>query len=770
MAKMTEDDLLSLLEAEQADAFHYNDGDVSRARNQAMRDYLRFPYGTEQDGRSQVVSSDVFETIEGILPDLVEVFVSSDKAVVFDPVGAEDEAGAKQATDACNHVFYKQNNGFLILYTAAKDALMMRTGGVKWYWEVKRTPAFETLVGDEMQIALHLVTHPDAVVISHEEVEHEFSPEENMQRAAALMMGAEIPEPPKRYKIRTKTIKERGQVRVVSIPAYELEVAARHNSILLDECPYVAHKSQKTLSDIHELGFKNVTEDDVKAAANESETQDQEFYETIRGEDPTHNALDLDPAMSRGWLREEYVLCDRDGDGVAERLRVLRLGKKILEAEECSQVQIAAWTPYILTHKFDGLSVADLTTDIQRITTEILRAQLDNLALANNQETVVLTDTQGNPKANIDDLLNRRPGGVLREQAAGAIRPYVERWQGIEAMPMVEMVGQMKEKRTGYSPVVAGLDADALNKTATEVSKQTNERQKRMKLMARIMAEALVKPMFLGIFKTLTDYCMEKLSFRLNGQFVQYDPQEWRDGYDMTVNVGIGSGDTLQQTMFLQQIAQSQAVALQSPIGYKLVNPEKIYNVQARLAEMAGFKNPTEFWLDPKTIPDQPPQPPLELQIKQAELAADQQRFAAETQRDTQIEVVKSQAAATQRDLELQNQAANDLRDAEREAMSDQRAHELKVLEIGSREQLEREKLAVQQYGIDQNNRTKIIVARMGGKGSADGEETEVPGVQGESYVDPMTQVADSMRALAESMARPKQVVRDADGKVIGVQ
>ena len=65
--------------------------------------------------------------------------------------------------------------------------------------------------------------------------------------------------------------------------------------------------------------------------------------------------------------------------------------------------------------------------------------------------------------------------------------------------------------------------------------------QKRMKLMARIMAEALVAPMFRGIFKTLTDYCMEALSFRLNGRFVQYDPQNWRDQYDMTINVGIGT-------------------------------------------------------------------------------------------------------------------------------------------------------------------------------------------------------------------------------------
>jgi hypothetical protein len=670
--RMSEDELLSFLEAEQSEAFQYTDGDVARARNQAMRDYLRFPYGTEQDGRSQVVSSDVFDTVEGILPDLVEVFVSSDKAVVFDPVGPEDEEGAKQATDACNHVFYKQNNGFLILYTSAKDALLLRTGGVKWFWDVRRTPKFETFSGDEMQIAAHLASNPKAEVLSTEELEPEPLPDEVQaiieqvqpladlgDEAAQAYIAELLPRP--RYKVRLKTIEQKGQVRVVPIPAYELEVSARHNSVLLDDCPYVAHKSLKTLSDIQQMGF-DVTEDDVKAARDETTSQDREFYDTVRGEDIARESNDLDPAMARGWIREEYVLCDFDGDGVAERRKVIRLGKKILENEEFSHVPIAAWTPYILTHKFDGLSVQDLTTDIQRITTEILRAQLDNLALANNQETVVLTDAMGAPKANIDDLLNRRPGGVLRESVPNAVRPYVERWQGIEAMPMVEMVSQIKEKRTGYSPVVAGLDADALNKTATEVSKQTNERQKRMKLMARIMAECMVKPMFRGIFKTLTDYCMEKLSFRLNGTFVQYDPQEWTDGYDMSVNVGIGTGDTMQQTMFLSQIAQMQGSIAASPFGPMLIDAEKIYNVQARLAELAGFKNPGDFWnappKDPQTGKVAQPQsgPPPELLKEQMK-----------GQVTLQVEQARNEADLQKKRADLEVQAANDARDAERE-------------------------------------------------------------------------------------------------------
>jgi hypothetical protein len=312
--------------------------------------------------------------------------------------------------------------------------------------------------------------------------------------------------------------------------------------------------------------------------------------------------------------------------------------------------------------------VHDLVEDFQRSRTEIWRNQLDNLDLANNQETVVLTDSQGNPLADIDDLLNRRPGGIIRERTAGAVRPYAERWQGIEAMPMLEALEVMKENRTGYTRYSQGLDSESLNNTATGITKIMNASQKRMKLMARVMGESLVAPVMRGIFKTLTDYCMEKLSFRLNGRFAQYDPQEWRDGYDMTINVGIGNGDKMAQAAYLQQIAQAQFALLQSPLGGRVVTEKNIYATQARIAENAGFKNPAEFWTDPSNMPPPQPQPDPKMQLEMAKMQAAQQeaaakrqddayRFQAEQQTQMQIDQNRQEWEARQKQLELQQEA-----------------------------------------------------------------------------------------------------------------
>jgi len=356
----------------------------------------------------------------------------------------------------------------------------------------------------------------------------------------------------------------------------------------------------------------------------------------------------------------------------------VRLGDLILENTEVSHVPIAAWTPYIKTHQFNGMSVADLVEEFQRMHTSILRNQLDNLALANNQETVVLTDAQGNPQANIDDLLNRRPGGIIRAKSAGAVQPYQQNWQGIVAMPMLEQLQSEKENRTGWTRYSQGLDGDSLNKTATGAQMIMNASQKRMKLMARIAAECLVAPMFKGIFKTLTDHNMEQISHRLNGKFVQYDPQAWRDQYDMTINVGIGTGDVQQQSAFLMQIAQSQAAVAGSPFAAKLLSPKSVYNVQARLAENAGFKNPAEFWVDPDTVPDQPPAPPPidpRVQLEQAKLQDGQQKTVAEmTQKANQAEL--------DRNFEAQQAELTRQHELELEAMRIQSQERIRAIEL----------------------------------------------------------------------------------------
>lgn len=733
---MTESDLLSFLDSEASAAYKFTDGDLGIDRDKALRAYMRTPYGNEMEGRSSAVSSDVFDAVEGMLPDLLEVFTASDKAVVFEPIGPEDVEMAEQVTDACNYVFYKKNNGFLILYTAIKDGLMLKTGGIKWYYETVKTPTVSRYVGvDEMQIALFMQENKTAEIVQRELADP--TPEDLRQ---AQMTG--LP-PPQRYTLKIRTIEEIGTVKVCALPPDELHVSRKHNSITLDNCPYVAHVTKRTLSEVRQMGY-TVSIDDINAAKNDNYTLSEFANERQGGRFGWWNDDNpSDETMQMGFLRDEYVLVDYDGDGIAERRRIVRLGDVILENSECTHVPIAAWTPYILTHQFAGISVADLVEDFQRIHTEIVRQQLDNLYLANNQETVVQTDPQGNPLANIDDLLNRRPGGVIRERVSGAVRPYQVQWQGIQAMPMIEQLSVEKENRTGYTRYSQGMDANSLNKTARGMTMIMNASAKRMKLMARIIAEALVAPMFKGIFKTLTEFGMEDISFRLNGKFVSINPQEWRDQYDMTINVGLGTGDDVQKSQMLAQIAQAQAVVAQSPYAERLLNPKKIYNVQARLAETAGFKNPGEFWVDPDSLPPaQPKQAPPDPKIllEQAKLQNDVHKTQAEMQIEQQQGAMELEFKRKEAELDRQNEMA------------------MMQLKIESEERIRAAELLMEQ------------TRGMNPASSSSEPDNDDSNEQSSNVKIMLEQMQNTMTTLAESISAPKIVVRDEDGTVVGIQ
>ena len=90
------------------------------------------------------MSTDVSDTIESILPNLLRVFTASDKVVRCEPVNAEDVPLAEQATAYLNHVFYKDNDGFQLLYNFFKDALIEKNGFLKVYYDESQKLEHET--------------------------------------------------------------------------------------------------------------------------------------------------------------------------------------------------------------------------------------------------------------------------------------------------------------------------------------------------------------------------------------------------------------------------------------------------------------------------------------------------------------------------------------------------------------------------------------------------------------------------------------------------
>src|SRR6266516_396504 len=119
------------------------------------------------DGRSKVVSMDVQDTVEGLMPSLVEVFAGSEEVVRFEPVGPEDVQAAEQETDYVNHVFLQKNPGFMVLYSFIKDALLSKVGIVKVFWEEEETEERETYEGLPDDVFGMLAANPEIDIIEH---------------------------------------------------------------------------------------------------------------------------------------------------------------------------------------------------------------------------------------------------------------------------------------------------------------------------------------------------------------------------------------------------------------------------------------------------------------------------------------------------------------------------------------------------------------------------------------------------------------------------
>jgi len=672
--KLDDEDLLSILQRKEDAASHYVHGQLGDEREMAMREYHRMPYGNEVEGESQIVASDIQDSVEWILPALLKTFTATDKAVSFEPTRASDVAGAEQATDACNYVFYKQNNGFLILYTAIKDMLTVRNCAVMWRKEDQETVSSVPFKGATGEMLAMMLQEEDAEIESA-------TPAPIVDQQGQPQLDPFTGQPVMGYSGRMKRTEKKSIVRVEAFSPDSLLVQSDWTSPLLQDCPYLCRMMRVTLSDLAMMGFDDVTADDLRS----SDSQDyggnasQSRITRVDNAAPA-DALYMgdgdsdDDAMAEGWLRIEFVLADKDGDGIAERLCVYRLRDKILKCEVTSHVPIATSSPILNPHRWDGMSMADAVADLQKLHTELLRQTLNNLYLTNNPRTKVLTDANWTPLVNIDDLLDSRAGGVIRQRDVNAVTEQVIPFSAGASMPMLEYVQGMRENRTGVSRTSQGMNPDSMNNTATGRAMDMTAAMQRVELIARIIAETLVKPIFQGILKVLTDGGMEKLAFRLRDEFVEYDPNEWRDSYDMSINVGLGTGDAQQKAAQLLNIYQMQTAGMQ----FGLATPAHLYHTQSKVIENAGFKDVQNFIQDPSKQPPQQPQTPLPLQIEQMKIQADaqkhqaqtmqdQQKFQAEAQMQMQVEQMKAELKLKEIRGNLELQAANDARDAERE-------------------------------------------------------------------------------------------------------
>tara|TARA_R100000808_G_scaffold338_1_gene1914 strand:+ start:768 stop:2747 length:1980 start_codon:yes stop_codon:yes gene_type:complete len=651
MAKLSKSKLLALVSQEVQNSLGFYSSELAEQRKQALKYYLGEPLGNETKGRSSVVSQDLLEVVEAILPSLMRMFTQQDKVVNFEPNQPEDVPYAEQISDYCNHIFTKDNNGFSILHSMFKTALLQKNGFCKIYWKTskeQKKESYQNLTEAEYQ-ALQIDNEVEIIGVDSKE---------------EIIMGM----PQTLYDVEIKRVEDYSRVQIDPVPPEEILVSKRATS--LQDCDFIAQRVMKTVSELIDMGY------DKKLVENLPTTEEQIFNtESIvrRSYDDDTTALDasmVDPALRVVQITECYMKVDMDGDGIAE-LRKITVGGSgynnytILENEEIPLIPFAMVCAIPMPFRFFGLSFYDLLADLQLVKTTILRNTLDNMYFQNNARTVVVDG-----QANLDDLLTSRAGGIVRVKNPNAVTPLQTPNFLNDGLAMLGKIEELKEQRSGVPKQHLGLNPDTINKshtTATSTNQMMQASTQRIELIARNFAEG-VKDIFKNIFAIVCEYQDKERLIRLRGNFVPMNPREWTTKYDCTVQVGLGTGNQDQRLQVLQQVLNVQEKLIQAGGMGTLVTPQNIYNTLQKYLENAGYKDASQFFVNPATVPPQPPQqkqpdPAIQLAAQQVEmqrqkamadidiknkkLQLDEQKLAAQLIKDQNVENIEKEKLAS---------------------------------------------------------------------------------------------------------------------------
>lgn len=654
---MAQNELKSILQAEIDDAIGYIETETVDQRKQALQAYLRQPYGNETEGKSQIVTGEVAEAIDGALPSLVRIFTGSDNIVVFEPQGPQDEASAKQATDYCNWVFNRDNEGVAILHDWFKDALLQKNGIVKAFWEDKEDITKERyydLSDDELAM---LMSDESMEIVEQDTTEFPiFDP-----NGAPIIDPTGQPVMGATHNVVVQKKKKSGKVTIENVPPEEFLISKKARTIA--DSPFVAHRQMLTRSTLVAMGFNKKQVEGLQMDDALAYTPER-VVRFSAGEQPYQVQTD-DPSMQEIEVFECYVKTDIDGKGIASLVQVFYASNEILQdengkemIEEVDYVPFHSICPIPIPHKFFGNSLADRTTDIQLIKTTITRQMLDNLYLTNNARVVAVEG-----QVNLDDLLTSTAGGVIRAKSANAVQQLVVQNVAQASFPMLQYLDGVQAKRTGVSDASQGLDPSILqNVTAAAVASMQQAGAGKIELMARIFAETGVKSLFKGILHLLCKYQDKPRLVRMRGEFVEFDPRTWANQYDVSINVGLGAGNRQEQMAMLSMVLakQEQLIAQYGPAN-PYVSPAQYRGTLGRMVEIAGFKDSAEFYkpITPEqdqmlsNPPPQQQQMPPEVQALMAKTQAEIQANQAKAQADLQMQQAQMQA-----DMQMAQQKA----------------------------------------------------------------------------------------------------------------
>lgn len=633
-------DLLPLVHAEMQRAIGFEqDADLTADRERALSYYKG---DVSKDiptlpNRSKAVSSDVSDAIETLLPDLIEIFIGGDDVVAFIPQTAEDVETAAQETAYLHHVAFQENPGFLNLNTAIKDALLLKVGVVSWDWK------------EDIEDQEHQFTGKNIVELQLAAQDGEVSNVKPETEGVDLRSGEQT------YSFTLTKTRDCSKAEWWCVAADDF--AASADTVNIADATYTCERQRPRVQDLIAQGFDA---DKVLALPPYAFGDDQEIQQArdTAGESDTGVDNNTDPNLRQVEIRRHCIrVLGKDNKLELHCIYTDADATVEIHREEINEIPYAVGSPYLVPHRLIGRSVADLLIEVMKIKTALYRMVLDSGYFALNQRSEIAMDRAND--FTISDLLRNEPMAPVRSKSGDAVRPLVAGPLNFDPYKAIEFFSTVAESRTGVVRNAQGLNPDTLHDTAKGAMMLLSAAQKRTRMIARVLAETLIKPLFLGLHACIRENSQAERQARLLGKWVPVSPSRWSTRNAMTVEVGLGAAGKEAEIAAINQIAMDmqEIVKVQGGGQGPLVTMQNVYKLVTDKAKKLGVKSPDEYYTDPASeegqaamaAMGQKPDPDMakvqmEGQMAQAQMQQDGQIKSAQIAQDAQAKMAQTQA------------------------------------------------------------------------------------------------------------------------------
>lgn len=675
--QMTERELVALIDDAERDGLT-SSGSFISDQEEYLKYYQCDPFGDEVEGRSRVVSTDVMDLVESDMPSLTRMFLGAGDPVEFQ-ADTSDSVAIQEAKDkqvVTSHIIKTIPNSYRIQHDWLKSSELQDVAALEYGVEEIRVPKFKRYNGlSENDLAALVTDIEDQTDVEKAEI-------------------AEVDEDEGSVLIRITHVKQQYFIRNITID----DLIISKNAWNKNDAQVVGKRFSKTRSDLIAEGFPRelVKQLPTYQVADSDESGVKAVRYRQQGGQDTNTINDWANEEVRG--EDVYIKIDYDGDGIAERRHVIKVGNHILENEAFDHVPYALTSSMLMPNNIVGKCRSSQVMQYQRVNSTLWRQTLDNMYAVNNPRHVYTDDID------VDDLLDIRLNGVVHSEGIPQqnIMPLETPYIGDKSLQLIQYMEGKKVSTTGSMNQNQALEADQLqHETATRFKGMEDAATAKIELVARNIAETGYRDLWEGIAWFATHFQDSRLELRVLGREMTFDPREWRFDSSVVAKIGTGAGDNEKSLSNLAGVYQIQQGLLQS--GSTITDQTKIYNTLAEMVRVTGRHDVSQFFNNPEqpeelVTAERDMLKKMVQQFEQAQAGQNQLADAARVEAEGKIaqEQLKQKFQAQIEQMKMQQEFNNKLRDGLAERDQTIADLQFKYTELNSKQTFDYTKLEVE--------------------------------------------------------------------------